>query len=169
LAAITRSPRAAGLVDGGLTSTAQDVFNGRRADWDKARQSALDSATLASPAGVLATTWAHTRGRRTTENFGEAISRMRTIARGDRTQTTAKSRFNLRDGGWTYPDQRTAQGQLVDSKFGPFARLSQRQRQAYRQDGLDHRVDHGLPRDFGAVAALPSGFAGYYIGREEDR
>lgn len=62
-----------------------------------------------------------------------------------------------------YPDQRTASGQLVESKFGPYARLSKRQKQAYRQPSLDFRVDHLLPGDIGFLHGYLTGQAGYHM------
>ncbi|MBW8910455.1 MAG: hypothetical protein JF564_00810 [Sphingomonas sp.] len=175
LASLRRSPRDVGFVDGGVTSLAQDLLNGRRLDYEKARQAALEAASFAVPAGSLAEKWAGSRpnttkaGTVSKEKMGEFGSRVRTVARGDRTATTLKSREYFPDGKYFYPDQRTVSGQLVESKFGPYARLSKGQGRAHSHEDMDFRADHFLSRDGGAAAAFPMGFLGYELGRDEDR
>jgi len=61
---------------------------------------------------------------------------------------------------YTKPDQVTGRGQYVESKAGRFARLSQSQRRANDQPGLNYRVDHLLPQDIGSLF----GFLGSQIG-----
>ena len=69
--------------------------------------------------------------------------------------------------GYTYPDQRTGLGQLVESKFGEHADLSYRQRQAHAMMGPFYRVDHFLPNDVGSVAAFLASQPAHHAGRHD--
>ena len=160
-----RSARTAGSVAGASTSIAQDLFNGRPVNWNAARESIAEAGALARVGGIAGQRWAEGRSIKTKEALGETGSRIRTILRGDRTASTAKSRLPL-DKGYTIPDQRTVGKQYVESKFGRTARLSTAQKRAYAQPGLDYRVDHFLPKDVGASLGLPLGYFGSPFGRE---
>ena len=88
------------------------------------------------------------------EKLGEEISLVRTWARGDKTLSTKKTREYMPNQKYTYPDQRTSK-QLVEAKFGLWAKLSDRQKDAYRLL-LNYRVDHTLPKDIGVLLGLPA-------------
>ena len=75
-------------------------------------------------------------------------------------------------GRYTYPDQRTASNQMVESKFGIHAKLSDRQKEAYNQSDIDYRVDHFLPRDIAALYghwAAQAGHAPLYLMQDDDQ
>ena len=162
LMAIKGRPILAGAAGGAATSLAQDEFNGRAPSLEHAALSASMSGLGGAVAGVMGHATAARLDKKAKEKLGELGSRARTLARGDRTVSTEKRRLYLSDGKYTYPDQRTASNQFVESKFGVWADLSERQKQAYRELGLNYRVDHFLPRDVGAVTGLLGAQAGYH-------
>lgn len=107
------------------------------------------------------------KGVFTKEELGEDFSKLRTRVRGDRTKEVSKSRQYLQDGKHTYVDSRSYRGaptspdrELIESKAGMTARLSDRQREA-RAQFPNYRVDHALPRDAGVVFGFPAAMAGY--------
>jgi len=150
----------AGALDGGVTSMAQDLFNGRAPSIHRAREAALGGGVMGTVGGLIGRRGADILTRKRKEQLGEDFSRLRTWARGDKTIEGAKRREHLQGGGYTYPDQRTVGDALIESKFGLKARLSNRQRQAYNQLP-NYRIDHGLPRDVGAILGLPLAQFGY--------
>jgi hypothetical protein len=115
---------------------------------------------LSRAASAAGTARAERASIKTKEALGEMGSRIRTRLNLDRTTSTLKQRFQLKrigdefSEGYTYPDQRTASGKLVESKFGDSARLSHRQQQAYLQLGPQYRVDHFVPRDVGSIVGF---------------
>ena len=163
------SPGRAGAISGAATSIAEDLFSGRA-------PSALN-AYYATGQGRFLGAGAGATGRRLSndlpnnaaqallskENLGEWGSMARTLARGDRTVTRVKSRKPLPTGGYTYPDQRTSLGNLIESKFGWSAHLSPRQTQAYNELGPVYRVDHMLPDDIGSLFAYPTVQLDYHL------
>lgn len=162
LMAIKGRPALAGAAGGAATSLAQDEFNGRAPSLEHAALSASMSGLGGAVAGVMGHATAARLDKKAKEKLGELGSRIRTRARGDRTVSTKKQRLYLSDRKYTYPDQRTASNQMVESKFGVWADLSERQKQAYRELGPGYRVDHFLPRDIGAVTGLLGAQAGYH-------
>lgn len=163
-----RSGRAghAGAAMGATTSLAQDAFNGNLSadSIDKTRSAALAGGVFGTVGGMAGRRWSDGLSRKEKELLGEDFSRLRTRAAGDTTVVEKKKAAEvLRDGGRTIPDQRTLRNglphEIVESKFGRFARLSKRQKQAYEQPLPNYRVDHALPRDVGVVVGLPA--AGY--------
>jgi hypothetical protein len=154
----------AGAAMGGATSLVQDALNGRTPSIDKARQAALTGGVLGTSGGLLGRGWSDSLARKEKELLGEDFSRLRTWIRGDQTLPGRKTAERLVDGGSTIPDQRTLGGQLVESKFGRFADLTKRQRQAFYQPLENYRVDHALPRDVGVFAGfLPSVYGSYAL------
>lgn len=150
----------AGAVLGATTSVAQDVFNGRAVSVDDARASGLAGAALGAAGGFVGRRVSDSLSRSAKGDLGEDLSRVRTWARGDQTLAGPKSRQYLEGRKYTFPDQRTASGELVESKFGRSADLSKRQREAHAQ--LDnYRVDAWLPRDIGAGFGLTAADLGY--------
>lgn len=158
----TGSSAAAGVV----TSVAQDLLNGRPVSPERALEAAQISGTLGGVAGRNGRAAFDRLANDQKENIGERVSQIRTASRGDRTVSTDKRRYYLDRGGYTYPDQRTASGQLVESKAGRSARLSHSQRAAHAQPGLDYRVDHVIPADAGVVVGLPFGLGVYHLSDE---
>lgn len=154
----------AGAVAGATTSVAQDLLNGGAPSIDQAREAALVGNIIGGVSGALGRRAANQLSRSEKEQLGENVSRLRTLVRGERTALGGKSREYLSDGRYTYPDQRTirasGEGDLVESKFGNHARLSQRQSQAHRELS-NYRVDHTLPRDMGAALGLPAALFGH--------
>jgi hypothetical protein len=147
----------AGMVDGAATSVAQDVFNGHAPSFDRARDAALTGGLLGTAAGVVGRRWSNGLTNAAKQKLGEDFSRLRTAARGDRTGTGKPTREYLEGRKYTYPDQRSYREadprDLIESKFGRWARLRPRQIEAYEQLP-NYRVDHTLPRDVGAVSGL---------------
>ena len=163
----------AGAISGAATSVAQDLFNGRVPSFDRARDAAEAGGRFGAAGGDFGGHWSDgLKGEGTSpklinkpkEDLGEGFSRLRTMARGDRTLPGGKTREYLANGKYTYPDSRSYRGaevrDLVESKFGKSASLSDRQKEAYRLLS-NYRVDHTLPRDVGALWAFPASMFGY--------
>ena len=150
-----------GAAEGAVTSTMQDLLNGRQVSIDRAREAAAIGGAAGRLMGSSARAWSNDLSNREKEQLGEALSRVRTASRGDWTKPVGKSRTYLAEGGYTYPDQRTYGGNLVESKFGLRADLSPRQRQAFYQPLLNYRVYHFLPADIGAALGLPAASLAY--------
>jgi hypothetical protein len=150
----------AGAVDGSVTSAAQDVLNGRAISIDRARDAALTGGLLGAVGGIVGRKWASGLKPREKGDLGEAFSEARTLARGDRTVAMpTKKVIKLKSGGSTIPDQLTKGGEIVESKFGPRARLSKQQIKANRELPR-YRVDHSLPQDVGVVVGTPASIFG---------
>jgi hypothetical protein len=159
----------AGAAMGGVTSLAQDVLNGRISSIDdassavdRARQAALVGGVFGAVGGLAGRAWSNGLSRAEKGQLGEDFSRLRTWARGDQTLPGPKTYERLEDGGWTIPDQRTTGADIVESKFGPSARLSPRQMQAFNQPLDGYRVDHSLPSDVGILTGLIPADYGYH-------
>jgi hypothetical protein len=158
----------AGAVDGATTSVAQDLFNGRVPSIAKARQAAGAAGLFGASAGRIGRAWSNGLSPREKGDLGENFSRLRNWARGDETLPGPKQREYLDGGGYTVPDLRTSLGQIVESKFGPKARLSPRQLQAYQEPLPNFRIDQSLPQDVGAIAGFPAAQYGYHLSQNDD-
>lgn len=85
---------------------------------------------------------------------------LRSRARGQEIMTGVGARKRQRvTGGHTVPDHISTDKagnvvNVVEAKFGPTARLSNRQTEAYAGAVKDYRVDHFLPQDIGAALGL---------------
>jgi len=159
LAATRGHPSRAAALGGATTSLAQDALNGRPLSVANAAKGASASSLLSSTASRIATRKAAQATIKQKEKLGETGSKIRTLLNLDWTHSTKKERYWLNaipgyNKGYTYPDQRTALGKLIESKFGEAADLSYRQMQAYLQLGSHYRVDHFLPRDVGSLAGF---------------
>lgn len=170
LAALRGNPKLAAAVGGATTSLAQDALNGRALSPSDAAKSAYASAILARAVGAVGTAKAEAASIKTKEWLGERGSRLRTNLNRDWTYFTKKERYHLEpiDGyskGYTYPDQRTGLGKLIESKFGKDASLTPRQTQAYLQLGDHYRVDHFLPKDVGSLAGFGASQLAHNSGR----
>jgi len=150
---------AGGAADGAVTSVAQDLLNGRPVSMDNARQAAVLGATVGSLAGGAGRAWSNSLSRSAKGQLGEGLSKVRTVARGDMPLADGSVRLPLVGGGFTIPDHLTEGGEIAEAKFGNYARLSPRQRQAYQQPLPNYRVDHFLPRDIGAMFGAPANSA----------
>jgi len=158
-----------GAVDGGVTSMAQDIFNGRAPSIERAREAASSGGVVGTFGGIFGRAASNNITRKEKELLGEEFSRLRTWARGDKTKVIGKRRLYLDKRNYTYPDQRTYRGtterDIVESKFGRRAELSKQQKRAYRQLP-NYRVDHTLPQDVGVSIGLPMAQYDYASERE---
>lgn len=161
LASARGRPGQAGAIGGATTSMVQDVLNGRAVDWEDASRAALAGGYAAAPLGYA--------GRRYSDGLpivdkgelGEAMGRVRTMA-NFRRPVPGGTRVPLNSRRVTVLDEGHPNAWMSEQKFGPRARLSRNQMEAYNQFGDRYRVDHFLPRDIGAVAAYPFGQIGYH-------
>lgn len=165
----------AGAADGVATSLSQDLFNGRTPSLDRARQAAGVGGTFGAIGGVLGRFSSNANSGinkgiagSAKDKIGEDFSQLRTLARGDTTISLKKTREYFQNRKYTYPDQRTASGQLVESKFGRTAKLSDPQKGAHRHLS-NYRVDHTLPQDVGVLFATPAwAIGGRYLASNND-
>jgi hypothetical protein len=89
--------------------------------------------------------------------LGEGLSVIKTLGRRD-----LPKEFQAKEpvrGGFTRADHVTTRGQFVESKFGPGARLTPRQREAQQKLGSNYRVDRWGPQHIGLGAGAATGAA----------
>jgi len=172
--ALRGRPMLAGAAGGATTAMLQDALNGRSISVGTAAEAAGAGATLGKLGDIIGRRRFYLGGSQDPKrpgewvelgNFakgerGEEFSSLRTLLNFDLTRKGPKQRLYLNTGDYTVPDQVTGRGQYVESKAGPFARLSRLQRRAMEQLGGNFRVDHFLPQDNGALF----GFLGSQIG-----
>jgi hypothetical protein len=154
-----------GAAMGASTSLAQDALNGQMsaASVDRAREAALTGGVLGAAGGAAGRYASDKLSRLDKELLGEDVSRLRTWARGDKTKPGPKTAEKV-PGGRTIPDQRSLRNgvdsEIIESKFGRYARLSKPQRAAYASLS-NYRVDHTLPKDVGVALGFPLAELGY--------
>ncbi len=166
--ALKGRPGAAASATGAATSFAQDLLSGNVNSGSllRALNAAAAGSVAAGVTGRLGARTANGLSIRTKGRLGEALSKGRTWVRGDRVANTHEP-IDLTQG-YTVADHITRGRQAVEAKFGRYAKLSKRQRQAV--DELDdYRVDHFLPRDVGAMIELPLGMFTYQANDAMDR
>ena len=179
LAALRGNPKLAAAIGGATSSAAQDLANGHVPSIEEAAKSAYTSSTLAGVAGAAATRRAARATNKQKEQLGELGSRLRTLLNLDHTASTEKKAFYLDGKGqiplkgtgrrpYTLPDQRTARGKLIESKFGESAELTKRQLEAYGKLGSLYRVDHFLPQDVGSLAGFSISQPTHAASRQDD-
>jgi hypothetical protein len=69
-------------------------------------------------------------------------------------------------GAKTIADKITYWGRALEAKFGPYAKLSPAQREAWDRLGPLFQPDHWLPRNVGELAAAFGAGAGQYVAEE---
>jgi len=180
LAALRGNPKLAAAIGGATGSAAQDIANGRLPSLEEAAKSAYTSSALAGVAGAAATRKAARATIKQKEKMGEMGSHLRTLLNFDITTSTAKKpvpldvekqipvKGKLKKEPYTQPDQQTARGKLVEAKFGVWARLTPRQRQALKELESRYRVDHFLPQDVGSLAGFAISQPTHAASRQED-
>jgi hypothetical protein len=100
--------------------------------------------------GRRAAEWASGLSPKRKGQLGEDLSAIKTVLRGD-WPSGAHEPVPV-SGGRTYVDIPTVRGGLTESKFGPFARLRPRQREAQQEYGDRYRVDQWTPKHVGHIA-----------------
>lgn len=139
---------------------AQDALNGgvNAQTATEGREAAAAAAIIGGLTGGMATNYSDSMSRISKEVAGESASKVRNLVRGHKTEGGRKRKEDLPLGGYTIPDMRSYRNgevhEVIESKFGRFARLSKRQAEAYAQL-KNYRVDHILPQDVGAAVGLP--------------
>lgn len=161
LASARGRPGQAGAVGGATTSIVQDALNGRPVDWRGASQAALAGGYVAAPFGYAGRRYSNSLPIAAKGELGEAMGRVRTMANG-RKPVPGGTRVKLDSERVTVLDEGDPEAWMSEQKFGPRARLSRNQMEAYNQFGDRYRVDHFLPRDIGVAAAYPFGQIGYH-------
>jgi hypothetical protein len=178
-AALRGNPKLAAAIGGATGSAAQDIANGRLPSLEEAAKSAYASSALAGVAGAAATRRAARATIKQKEMMGEMGSHLRTLMNLDITASTKKRAYYLDGKGQkvikgigrrpqTLPDQRTARGKLIESKFGESAELSKSQLQAKDKLKSLYRVDHFLPQDVGSLAGFAVSQPTHAASRQQD-
>jgi len=173
----------AGAAGGSAGSLAQDILNGRRPSLERMRVAAEDGAALALPLGMAGRSLSNRLSISKKGKLGERLSVVRTLARGELPRRGPRkaaypeegvTRAGSKKKGWdrgpaTIVDQRTRAGTYVESKFGLNNDLSENQMLARWVYGpKKYRTDSFLPRDIGALTAMPGYQVGIQFDRDED-
>jgi hypothetical protein len=137
----------------------QDLFDGRAPSLNNAADATSVGGPLAGLTGRLGRSWFQSLSNQTKAAIGETASKIRTLANGDLTASTAKKPLFVDGKRFTRPDQVTSRGVNVESKAGRAARLTPRQLQAYANPNIPYRVDHIIPRDIGNLIGAPASYA----------
>lgn len=150
-------PGKSGAIGGATTSVLQDALNGRAISPEDAQRSAAEAGGIGGLVGLGASA----RTARLTSNakgsLGEMLSDLRTAVGGD--YSLPGRRRVLPSGRSTITDRESLAGVTVESKFGPWARLSRAQREAMRVLPK-YRVDHFRTSDVGALFGVPASLLG---------
>ncbi len=156
--AIARSPKSAGAVEGFTTSIAQDLLNGRHVSIDNAMRSSAAGTASSDIADRLGTRWA--RGLSSTQKgkVGEQLSMHKTRARGYVPNGRGQRLYLSK--GFTVLDPASSVDELVESKNGPFVKVSPNQLLAFHENPGRYRFDWWQPSDVGEIA----GFGGASLG-----
>lgn len=154
-------PGQAGAMGGATAAIVQDALNGRPMDWKEAGQAALAGGYAVAPFGYAGRRYSNSLPIAAKGELGETMGRVRTMANFRKPLPKGK-RVDLESGRVTVLDEGHPDTLMSEQKFGPGARLSRSQMDAYNQFGDRYRVDHFLPRDIGAAAAYPFGQIGYH-------
>lgn len=163
LASAGGRPGQAGAIGGATTAIAQDVLNGRPADWESAGRAALAGGYVAAPLGYAGRKYSDDLSMARKGKLGEDLGRIRSIANGEKPLPGQQRYYPNGGRRYTVVDQMTEGGLRTEQKFGRSVReLRPMQQAAYDELGDGYRVDHFLPRDVGVAIAYPFGQIGYH-------
>lgn len=163
VAALPFGPARAGAVDGAVTSTLQDVLNGRPVSLHDAGESAVLGNLLGGVAGLAGRAASHALGKTAKGKLGEALGWTRSVADGKPRELGPKRMDPLTDdeklvkrkGGHWHPDGRRGEKRFED-KFGTDAKLRPNQRIARTRLGPNFQLNHFLPADIGKIVGVPA-------------
>jgi hypothetical protein len=154
-AALPLGPGRAGAVDGWVTSTAQDMFNGRPLSFGRAGESAIAGSALGGLTASLGANVSNGLSSGARGRLGEFMGDVRSTVNGQRREWAPKSRDYLPDGRYWYPDGRNGSMRFED-KFGYGAELSPNQTRAQFVLGPDFQLYHFTPDDVGRLLSAPA-------------
>jgi hypothetical protein len=173
-ARVVRDPRVAGAADGASTTALQASLNGEDASFEDIAESARAGAVSAGVGDLVGKYGSNALPNRgkglTKEQVGETLSIAKSIASGDgRPWGRTIPEFNAilpkvkgparqvdvpLSRTYTKADHVTHKAIAVESKFGPYARLTDPQGLARLELPAGHyRVDHWLPSDAGRIVS----------------
>lgn len=149
-------PTAGAAVGGATTSAVKDLLHGKAPTLDDAIADARSAAVLGRIGDLGGRHWISTLNSRAKGEVGELLSRAKTVMRGDRTVGTQVS-VPVGPRTHTIADEvgfnpRTNRQYIGESKMGPSARLTTRQREAQALFGEDYILDQWRFSDVGAMA-----------------
>lgn len=166
VAIFSRSPALAGATEGFTTSVVQDLANARRPSMDKALHSAANGGMTAGLAGEAGTVASNALSPRAKGQLGEGLSVVKTLARGE-IPLLKHTRKDV-GGAYTVLDPASTSTQIVESKFGRYAKLSKAQKKAYSQDPNNYRIDWWQPVDIGRITGFGAGTLGSHLGDRDE-
>lgn len=159
-ATIFHSPSLAGAVEGAVTSLSQDVIGGRPISYDTAFRSGAGGAAGGHIADVIGTGGAKALGRDAKGELGEALSIVKTWARGDVPLGYGKRRYLSK--GYTVVDPGSTIDSLAESKLGRWVRISNPQVLG-NVEIPNSRIDWWDPSDLGKIAGFGGAIAGSHL------
>jgi hypothetical protein len=153
LAGLSRGPVVGGAVAGGAINAAQSLVHGRLPNFGVV-DGAYEGAAFGRVAGGAGKYGANALPIKAKGKLGEGLSVAKTMAMG-KAPKAHQQKLEL-PGGYTRPDHQTSLG-YIEAKFGPWAHLSARQKQAIKKWASQFRVDHWLPSDVGQALGTAFG------------
>jgi len=169
-------PIVGGSVGGASSSVIDDALAGREISVGDMIGAAHGGGMLGGIGGALGTYHIATRSPKAKGEVGEMLTRTKVVARGDGPVRGANERLDLDEGGYTVTDARGggdgAPLKIFESKMGPGASKTRRQRQAEDQFGDNYYTDGWRFSDVGkaqGLAAAPLGYQAWDRSRGEPR
>lgn len=166
LATIAAGPRIGGALEGAVTPTVQALLTGRLPSADEVRSGMLLGEKFAGLAAMRGAEIANSLTPRQKGDLGELMSSAKTFARLD-VPVRHNKPLDLARGGRTIIDHAGLFGDIIEAKFGEFARLTGRQRQAQSEYGDRYRVDRWRADDVGKAAGFGGGTLASHAGARE--
>lgn len=186
-AALPLGPGRAGAISGAVTSTAQDLLNGRPVSFPQATEGALAGNVVGGIAGSAGRTWSNSLSTTAKGRLGETLGAIRAELSGEGRWGGPKQRAPVAEGGpntnakgaYWYPDDTSGpipenwsdpMPTMFEYKFGPGATLSPNQARAQMQLGSKFILYQFLPSDVGLMTGLPAaGFGPQIVNRGQSR
>lgn len=159
LATFGVGPRLGAAVEGGMTPVAQALLNGRAISPREVRNRVAAGAFFANTGEVSSIRKVNNLSSKQKGRLGEALSVAKTLARLD-LPLSLQEDIHLALGGKTVADQLTLTKKIVEAKFGQYARLTHRQRQAKAEFPERYRHDHWQKEDVGKIGGYGLGNLG---------
>jgi hypothetical protein len=166
-AALPLGPARAGAFDSAVTSTAQDLLNGRSVSFDRLGQSAVAGNLFGGVAGAVGRNESNALSMADKGKLGEMLGAIRSEINGQPRAPIPKKRVNIPGTGkYIYPDwnpngEITSNDDLkfplYEDKFGYHARLTRNQLMAQQAFGPKFQIYHFTPDDVAGIVSVPAG------------
>lgn len=162
-------PRVGAAAEGAITPIAQDLLNGESLSATKVRDRMIAGSIAANKTELGSLQKIDTLTSKQKGDLGEALSLAKTLARLQIPAGLGK-KIDLKGGGYTIADHLTRAGDIVEAKFGEYARLTKQQKRAQIEYGPDkYRHDRWRKEDVGKISGYAAGVTSSHLSGEAGR